>query len=58
MLIIEGWIRFAAGEVERLGDVGRTMIAETHKEPGCLDYAFSQDMGRSLPHADQRAVGR
>jgi quinol monooxygenase YgiN len=44
MLIIEGWIKFGAGEVERLADVGRTMIAETHKEPGCLEYAFSQDL--------------
>jgi quinol monooxygenase YgiN len=44
MLIIEGWIQFGAGEVERLADVGKTMIAETHKEPGCLEYAFSQDL--------------
>ena len=44
MIIIEGWIRVAAGEVERLTEVARTMILETHKEPGCLEYAFSQDL--------------
>jgi len=44
MLIIEGWIQFGPGEIERLAEVGRTMIAETHKEPGCLEYAFSQDL--------------
>ncbi len=44
MLFIEGWIRFGAGEIERLAEVGKTMIAETHKEPGCLEYAFSQDL--------------
>lgn len=44
MIMIEGWIQFAEGDVERLGDAGRAMIAETHKEPGCLEYAFSQDM--------------
>ena len=44
MLIVEGWIRFAAGEIERLTGAARTMIAETRKEPGCLDYAFSRDL--------------
>ena len=44
MLIIEGWIQFGAGEIERLAEVGRTMIAETLKEPGCLEYAFAQDL--------------
>jgi quinol monooxygenase YgiN len=44
MLIIEGWIQFGAGEIERLTAACKTMIAETHKEPGCLEYAFSQDL--------------
>jgi len=44
MLIVDGWIRFADGEIERLADVARTMVAETHKEPGCLDYAFARDL--------------
>ena len=44
MLIVEGWIQFGPGEIERLAEVGRTMIAESHKEPGCLEYAYSQDL--------------
>ena len=44
MIIIEGWIRFGAGEIERLRDTAKTMIAETHKEAGCLEYAFAQDL--------------
>jgi len=44
MLIIEGWIKFGAGDLERLADAAKTMIAETHEEPGCLEYAFAQDL--------------
>jgi quinol monooxygenase YgiN len=44
MIIVEGWIRFAEGEIERLADVARTMVAETHKEAGCLHYAFARDL--------------
>ena len=44
MLIIEGWLSFEPGEVERLTEVAKTMVAETHKEEGCLEYAFSQDL--------------
>lgn len=44
MLIIEGWLSFESGEVERLAEAARTMVAETHKEEGCIEYAFSQDL--------------
>ena len=44
MIVIDGWIRFAPGEIERLAEVGRTMVAATREEAGCLDYAFSQDI--------------
>ena len=44
MIIIEGWLQFAPGEIERLAEDARAMIAETRKEPGCLEYAFSQDL--------------
>ena len=44
MIIIDGWVRFAAGGIDRLADVARTMVAETRKEPGCLDYAFARDV--------------
>ncbi|WP_373488974.1 putative quinol monooxygenase [Blastomonas sp.] len=44
MLIIEGWVRFAPGELDKLTQVTAIMIAETLKEPGCLHYSFARDM--------------
>jgi len=44
MIIVEGWIKFAAGEADRIVDAGRKMVEETNKEAGCLLYAFSRDL--------------
>lgn len=44
MLIIEGWLRFAPGELDKVAGVAQAMVAETLKEEGCLHYCFSRDM--------------
>lgn len=44
MLIIEGWVRFAPGELAKIAAVAEAMVAETLKEDGCLHYSFARDM--------------
>ena len=45
MLLIEGWLKLAAGEADKVMDAARTMVAETNREDGCLHYAFARDIG-------------
>lgn len=45
MLIVEGWMRFAPGELSKIEEAGRQMVAETLKEEGCLHYSFARDLG-------------
>jgi len=44
MIIVDGWVRFGTGELAALSDAAATMMTATHKESGCLHYAFSADM--------------
>ena len=45
MLVIAGRIRLdPAKRVEAMA-AAREMMAETHKEPGCISYTFSADLG-------------
>lgn len=44
MLIIEGWLKLAAGEFDKVTDAARAMVAATLQEEGCLTYAFSRDI--------------
>lgn len=44
MLLIEGWIKLAAGEFEKVREQGIAMVAATNQEDGCLHYAFAQDI--------------
>lgn len=44
MLIIEGWLHFAPGEIEKFSQAARIMVEETRKEEGCLLYFFARDM--------------
>ncbi|MEM8695484.1 MAG: putative quinol monooxygenase [Pseudomonadota bacterium] len=48
MIIVEGWVRMEAGELDRLHDDAVAMIAETRKEAGCISYAY----GRALEEPD------
>ena len=42
MIIVEGWVKLAPGEIDRLHDKALWMMEETRKEAGCLGYAFSR----------------
>ena len=44
MLLIAGTVRVPVEKIEALRGDAQTMIAETHKEDGCLSYAFAQDL--------------
>ncbi len=44
MLMIEGWLKLASGEIERLRPAAQKMVATTLTEDGCLHYAFAQDV--------------
>ena len=44
MLIVEGWVRAAPADIETLKGPLKTMVAATLAEPGCLQYALSEDL--------------
>lgn len=44
MLMIEGWIKLATGEFEKVREQGIAMVAATNQEAGCLHYAFAHDI--------------
>lgn len=44
MIIVEGWIKLAEGEIDRLRDKALTMMEETRKEEGCLLYVYSREV--------------
>ncbi|WP_299324319.1 putative quinol monooxygenase [Parasphingopyxis sp.] len=48
MIIVEGWVRMEAGELDRLHDAAVAMIEETRKESGCISYSY----GRALEEPD------
>lgn len=44
MIVVIAEVRVAAGAVDAVSDAITKMETETHKEPGCLTYAFSVDI--------------
>lgn len=44
MLLIEGWIKLAGGKFAKVRGAAITMVSATRAEPGCLHYAFAQDI--------------
>ena len=44
MLLIEGWIKLATGEFEKVREQAIAMVKATNDETGCLHYAFAQDI--------------
>ena len=44
MLIIEGWMHFAPGEIDKFALAAEQMVEATRLEEGCLHYAFARDM--------------
>lgn len=47
MIAVQGYVRLAAGEIERLRPAALAMMAATRAEPGCLEYAFAVDLGEA-----------
>jgi quinol monooxygenase YgiN len=47
MIMIEGWVRLGAGDIDRLRPAAVAMISATREEDGCLEYAFAQDLADS-----------
>ena len=44
MLLIQGWLKLATGEFDKVADQARTMVAATTAEDGCIHYSFSRDV--------------
>lgn len=44
MLVVEGWVRASPADVEAVKAPLRIMVAATRAEPGCLQYALSEDL--------------
>jgi quinol monooxygenase YgiN len=44
MIIVQGWIRVEPGAIEAVRHAMVTMVEQTRREPGCLDYAFAIDL--------------
>lgn len=44
MLLIEGWLKLASGEFDKVADQARAMVSATNAEEGCLHYSFSRDI--------------
>ncbi|WP_033924822.1 putative quinol monooxygenase [Sphingomonas sp. 35-24ZXX] len=44
MLIIDGWLHFAPGEIDKFSEAAKQMVEATRQEEGCLHYAFARDM--------------
>ena len=52
MIIVIGWARLAAGEMDRLHDAAITMLEETRKEDGCISYTY----GRAVEDPDTMLI--
>ena len=44
MLLIEGWLKLASGEFEKVREAGIAMVKATNEEEGCIHYSFAQDI--------------
>ncbi|MEQ1495071.1 MAG: putative quinol monooxygenase [Novosphingobium sp.] len=44
MFLIEGWIKLASGEFDKVANQARAMVTATNEEDGCIHYSFSRDI--------------
>ena len=44
MILVVGTVRAPEGALKRLAPAAAKMVAETLKEPGCIRYAYAQDL--------------
>jgi quinol monooxygenase YgiN len=55
MIIVNGTVRFAAGEIGRLRDAMARNVAATRAEEGCEHYAYAVDVSDpDLLHVSER----
>jgi quinol monooxygenase YgiN len=63
MIVVQGEARFHADDMQMLRAAAAAMVADTRAEPGCLAYAFAEDIvDPGLVHiaerwADEAALG-
>lgn len=44
MFLIEGWIKLAGGEFDKVVEQAQAMVAATNQEDGCIHYSFARDI--------------
>ncbi len=44
MIIVEGWVKLAAGELDKLRETALWMMEKTRKEEGCELYVYSTEL--------------
>lgn len=44
MIIVEGWVKLAPGELDTLRETALWMMEETRKEEGCELYVYSAEL--------------
>lgn len=44
MLLINGWLKLATGEFDKVSDQAVALVAATNQEAGCLHYSFARDV--------------
>ncbi|MEZ5995343.1 MAG: putative quinol monooxygenase [Hyphomonadaceae bacterium] len=55
MIIIQGFLRTSPENAARLKEAAAALIAATRQEPGCIAYAFAEDIGEpGLVHIIER----
>jgi quinol monooxygenase YgiN len=55
MIIVNGTVRFAVGEIDRLRDAMARNVAATRAEEGCEHYSYSVDVSDpDLLHVSER----
>jgi len=45
VLLIQGWLKLATGEFDKVIAEANAMVAATNAEDGCIHYSFSRDIG-------------
>ena len=55
MLLIQGWLKLATGEFDKVQDQAAILVAATNAEDGCIHYAFARDINDpDLIHISER----
>jgi quinol monooxygenase YgiN len=44
MILIEGWLKLATGEFDKVKDMALELVRATNAEDGCLHYSFARDI--------------